>query len=235
MAAVEHKSGHRTAAHGYYKGHSVHAAPGVHEYAVELVRAALPDGGRVLEVGAGCGALALRLRDAGLDVVPTDLDPPHEWIHRLDLDRPEWTDETRGPFDMVVCVETLEHVENPRQVPRSIRSLLREGDKLVVSTPNITHPHSRLKMFLRGSPVFFGPTFYHEPGHISMLPDWMLTEHVRLAGFEQIAVTRAGSMDYAGPGLWLHRVEMAVLGLIGLRRRATAGDGVCTFVTAVAA
>ena len=120
MAGAEHKSGRRTAAHGYYQGHSVHAAPGVHEYAVELVRAALPDGGRVLEVGAGCGALALRLRDAGLDVVPTDLDPPHDWIHRLDLDAPEWTDETRGPFDMVVCVETLEHVENPRQVLRSI-------------------------------------------------------------------------------------------------------------------
>jgi hypothetical protein len=63
----------------------------------------------------------------------------------------------------------------------------------------------------------------------------MLTEHVRLAGFEQITVTRAGSMDYTGPRLWIHRVEMAVLGLIGLRRKAAAGDGVCTFVTAVAA
>src|SRR3712207_7345513 len=80
MAGVGQRSGRRTAAHGYYAGHSVHAAPGVHEYAVELVRAALPQGGRVLEVGAGCGALALRLRDAGLDVVPTDLDPPHDWI-----------------------------------------------------------------------------------------------------------------------------------------------------------
>jgi hypothetical protein len=126
-------------------------------------------------------------------------------------------------------------VENPRQALRAIRSLLRAGDKVLVSTPNITHPHSRLKMFLRGSPVFFGPNFYYDPGHISMLPDWMLTEHVRLAGFEQVSVTRAGSMDYAGPRLWIHRVEMALLGLIGLRRRATAGDGVCTFVTAVAA
>jgi SAM-dependent methyltransferase len=230
----ERTDGHRTAAVGSYKGHSMHAASGVHEYAVELVREALPDGGRILEVGAGCGALAVRLRDAGFDVVPTDLDPPHDWIHRLDLDRPEWTDETRGPFDIVVCVETLEHVENPRQVLRSIRALLREGDKLVVSTPNVTHPHSRLKMFLRGAPVFFGPGFYHDPGHISMLPDWMLTEHVRLAGFGQIAVKRAGSMDYAGLHRLVHRIELFLLALIGLRRRADAGDGVCTFVTAVA-
>jgi cyclopropane fatty-acyl-phospholipid synthase-like methyltransferase len=235
VTGVQRTDGHRTAAVGSYKGHSMHAAPGVHEYAVELARATLPDGGRILEIGAGCGALAVRMQDAGFQVVPTDLDPPHEWIHRLDLDAPEWTDDTRGPFDLVVCVETLEHVENPRQALRSIRSLLRAGDKLLVSTPNITHPHSRLKMFLRGAPVFFGPNFYHDPGHISMLPDWMLTEHVRLAGFEQVTVTRAGSMDYAGPRLWIHRLEMALLGLIGLRRKATEGDGVCTFVTAVAA
>ncbi len=224
----------RTAATGSYKGHGVHAAPGVHEYAVELARKALPRGGRVLEVGAGCGALTLRMRDAGLDVVPTDLFPPHDWIHRLDLDAPQWTDATRGPFDLVVCIETLEHVENPRQVLRSIRALLRPGDRLLVSTPNITHPHSRLKMLLRGSPVFFGPAKYYEPGHITILPDWMLTEHIRLAGFDEITVTRAGTMDYTGLRLWVHRVEMALLGLIGLRRRAASGDGVCTFVTAVA-
>ena len=164
VTGVQRTDGHRTAAVGSYKGHSMHAAPGVHEYAVELARATLPDGGRILEIGAGCGALAVRMQDAGFDVVPTDLDPPHDWIHRLDLDAPEWTDDTRGPFDLVVCVETLEHVENPRQALRAIRSLLRAGDRVLVSTPNITHPHSRLKMFLRGSPVFFGPNFYYDPG-----------------------------------------------------------------------
>lgn len=226
---------HRTDPIRSYKGHSVHAAPGVHEYAVELTRATRPEGGRILEVGAGCGALALRLREAGFDVVPTDLDPPHDWIHRLDLDHPEWTDQTRGPFDLVVCVETLEHVENPRQVLRSIRSLLRVGDRLLVSTPNITHPHSRLKMLLRGAPYIFGPSHYYQPGHITILPDWMLVEHVRLAGFDSIEVTAAGDTDYCGLRQVLHRVETAVLALVGLRQRAQRGEGVCVFLTAVAA
>lgn len=225
----------RTASARSYQGHSVHAAPGVHEYAVTLARTALPAGGRILEVGAGCGALALRLRDAGFDVVPTDLDPPHEWIFRLDLDHPEWTDDTRGPFDMVVCVETLEHVENPRQVLRSIRSVLRVGDRLLVSTPNVTHPHSRLKMFLRGAPYIFGPKHYYEPGHITILPDWMLTEHVRLAGFDHIEVRSGGSTEYHGLRRLVHRVEIAALRIIGLRHRADDGEGICSFVTAVAA
>jgi SAM-dependent methyltransferase len=235
MTQPERRTIQRTASARSYKGHSVHAAPGVHEYAVSLVRAALPEGGRILEVGSGCGALALRLRDAGFDMVPTDLDPPHEWIFRLDLDNPEWTDDTRGPFDMVVCVETLEHVENPRQVLRSIRSLLTVGDQLLVSTPNITHPHSRLKMFLRGAPYIFGPKHYYQPGHISILPDWMLTEHVRLAGFDQIEVTTGGSTEYHGLRRLVHRVEIAVLRAIGLRHRADHGEGICVFITAVAA
>jgi SAM-dependent methyltransferase len=229
------RAGNRTAAVATYRGHGVHAAPGVHEYAVELVRAGLPDGGRVLEVGAGCGALTLRLRDAGFDVVPTDLDPPHDWIARLDLDAPEWTEQTRGPFDMVVCVETLEHTENPRQVLRSIRSVLRPGDKLLVSTPNITHPHSRLKMLLRGAPYIFGPRHYHEPGHITILPDWMLTEHVRLAGFDGIEVRTGGDTFYRGLVHLAYRVEIALLALVGVRQRADSGEGICTFVSAVAA
>ncbi|HEX2075114.1 MAG TPA: methyltransferase domain-containing protein [Geodermatophilus sp.] len=234
MTGSQRQTIQRTEAVASYKGHNVHAAPGVHEYAVELVRKALPDGGRVLEVGAGCGALALRLRDAGFDVVPTDLDPPHDWIHRLDLDNPEWTDDTRGPFDMVVCVETLEHVENPRQVLRSIRSLLRAGDKLLVSTPNITHPHSRLKMFLLGSPYIFGPDHYYEPGHITILPDWMLTEHIRLAEFDRIEVRTGGDTFYRGLMRLVYRIEIALLKLFGVRQRADYGDGICTFVTAVA-
>jgi 2-polyprenyl-3-methyl-5-hydroxy-6-metoxy-1,4-benzoquinol methylase len=225
----------RTASARDYQGHSVHAAPGVHEYAVTLVQAALPGGGRLLEVGSGCGALALRLRDAGFEVVPSDLEPPHEWIHRLDLDHPQWTDETAGDFDMVVCVETLEHVENPRQVLRSIRALLRDGDRLLVSTPNVTHPHSLLKTVLRGAPVFFGPKHYYQPGHITMLPDWLLTEHVRQAGFDRIEVRYGGSMEYAGLRRLVHRVELALLRALGLRTRAADGEGVCVFLTAVAA
>jgi SAM-dependent methyltransferase len=226
--------GRRTPAVRTYRGHGIHAAPGVHEYAAAQVRALLPEGGRVLEVGSGSGALALRLRDAGIDVVPTDLDPPHEWIHRLDLDAPVLTEETRGPFDLVVCVETLEHVENPRQVLRSIRALLRPGGRLLVSTPNVTHPHSRLLTLLRGAPYIFGPRHYHSPGHITLLPDWMLTEHVRLAGFDGIRVTTAGDTLYTGAMRVAYRAEMAALWLAGIRQRATSGDGVCTFVTATA-
>ncbi|GHE07535.1 class I SAM-dependent methyltransferase [Klenkia taihuensis] len=222
----------RTTAVRTYEGHAVHAAPGVHEHAVELARRLLPDGGRVLEVGAGCGALALRLRAAGFDVVPTDLDPPHDWIHRLDLDDPEWTPATAGPFDLVVCVETLEHTENPRRVLRQVRGVLRPGDHVLVSTPHVGHPHSRLKFLLRGAPYLFGPRHYYAPGHISVVPDWMLAEHLRQAGFDQVELGYAGSTDYAGPRQLAHRAETLLLSALGLRQPPGPGEGVCTFATA---
>jgi hypothetical protein len=112
--------------------------------------------------------------------------------------------------------------------------MLRPGDKLLVSTPNVAHPHSRLKMLLRGAPYLFGPRHYYQPGHISILPHWMLTEHVRLAGFDQIVVTRGGDTEYHGLRQLVHRIETALLAAIGLRARADQGEGICVFVTAVA-
>jgi hypothetical protein len=42
-------------------------------------------------------------------------------------------------------------------------------------------------------------------------------------------------MDYRGLRRLVHRVELALLSAIGLRLRAQRGEGVCSFVTAVAA
>jgi hypothetical protein len=68
-----------------------------------------------------------------------------------------------------------------------------------------------------------------------MLPDWMLTEHVRQAGFDRIEVRRGGAMEYSGVRRLVHRAELAVLRVLGLRQRADDGEGICVFVTAVAA
>jgi hypothetical protein len=63
----------------------------------------------------------------------------------------------------------------------------------------------------------------------------MLTEHVRQAGFDRIEVRTAGEMDYTGLRRLVHRVELTLLRVIGLRARPDAGAGICPFVTAVAA
>jgi hypothetical protein len=63
----------------------------------------------------------------------------------------------------------------------------------------------------------------------------MLTEHVRLAGFDGNRVTTAGDTDSRGLRRLAHRVETALLTVIGLRHKADRGEGTGNFVTATAA
>ncbi|MEO9079520.1 MAG: hypothetical protein ABI268_09420, partial [Rhodanobacter sp.] len=51
-----------------YKGLSIYAAPGLHEAAADMLRNAVSADVRVLELGAGSGAMSLRLADMGFDV-----------------------------------------------------------------------------------------------------------------------------------------------------------------------
>jgi len=218
-----------------YKGLSIHAAPGVHEHAADLLGRYVQPGSKLLEVGAGSGALASRLTDAGFDVVATDLEPNQSWIHPLDLDRPHDSQAAAGTFAAVVCVETIEHLENPRAALRSMRTKLDRGGFLLLSTPNVDHPHSRLRMLLTGEPMLFGRDLYYSTGHITPLPEWLLVEHLKASGFAVSVVESAGDIGFGSKlRRAAHQVEMAFLRIVGARNHATRGDGLCLFVVASA-
>lgn len=116
--------------------------------------------GRLLDVPAGEGALAKRLIELGFDVSCSDLYPQ---IFKLDgvENRPGNLDATlpydNKTFDHIVCVEGLEHIENPANAIREFSRLLRPGGKLVVSVPNILNIEERLKW------LFFGYTSHFKP------------------------------------------------------------------------
>jgi len=170
---------HRADTGRSFEGIAIHAAQGVHEYAASLVGAGLPTGARLLDAGAGSGALSARLARLGYDVVAADLDassfgggvPIVEWdVAATSL--PSGIDP--GTFDGVCAIETLEHVADPSRALRNLFALLRPGGLLVVSTPNVTHPRSRIKFLLRGAPAYFGRQEFWMSGHRTILPDWLL-------------------------------------------------------------
>lgn len=194
-----HRGGHGRS----YGDLPIHAAEGVHEYAHALLALAVPNGSSVLDVGAGSGALSQRLADAGYAITATDFDlrdyraAPRgvEW----DLVNPDIPREiTQGTYDAICAIEVLEHVENPLQALRNLRTLLRPGAVLVVSTPHLGHPKSRIKFLLRGAPSYFGSSEYHDMGHRTLLPDWMLLRHLQSAGFVDAAVSYAGAFSLSG-------------------------------------
>lgn len=114
----------------------------------------------LLDVPAGEGALASRLVALGFDVRCCDLHPeifrlPEVEIKRGDMSAAlPYADRS---FDYVVCVEGLEHIENPHQAVREFSRLIRPGGHLVISIPNILNIEERLKW------LFYGYTSHFKP------------------------------------------------------------------------
>lgn len=104
-------------------------------------------GARVLDVGCGGGLLCEALTRAGAHVTGIDLAPGMIDVARLHAAE-QGLDVTyevvaadavarRGtPYDIVTCMEMLEHVPDPAQMTATLAQLVRPGGALFVSTIN---------------------------------------------------------------------------------------------------
>ena len=127
----------------------------------------------LLDVGCGTGNLRQRVqaiceRYIGSDAIrhegfPADADFV---LTNLDSGRVALPD---GSCDVVACVETIEHVENPRALMRELVRLTAPGGWLVVTTPNQLSLLSKLTLLSKNEFVHFQerPGLY--PAHISAL------------------------------------------------------------------
>lgn len=107
-------------------------------------------GARVLDVGCGGGLLSEALAREGAEVTGIDLAPDLIRIaklHRLEsgvavdyrLSAAEaLAEEMPGTFDVITCMEMLEHVPDPPAVIAACAALLKPGGRLFVSTLNRT-------------------------------------------------------------------------------------------------
>jgi SAM-dependent methyltransferase len=163
---------------------------------VAYVRTALPPApARVLEIGAGSGELAARLRAAGYDVVAIDpaggegiLAVP---LHELDV--PD------GSFDAAVAVVSLHHVEPlPASVDR-LAALLPAGAPLVVDEFDIDRYDETAARWWLGHAD-------HEHDPAALVAD--LREH--LHGLSTLRAELARWFDLGEPvrGAYLYRWEI---------------------------
>lgn len=113
-------------------------------------------GRRILDAAAGACFVAVCLHKAGREVVLNDLRPLAEslqpWglngvleVHQRDIFTLGAAEV--GVFDIIVCTELIEHVAHPVELLRHLRSLLRPGGHLILTTPNGLFLGSRLPTF----------------------------------------------------------------------------------------
>ncbi|MCC8364253.1 class I SAM-dependent methyltransferase [Lysobacter sp. A6] len=172
-----------------YRDLPIFAAPGLHELAAERLATVLaPAGARVLELGAGAGAMSLRLKDRGYAVTASDLNErsfvPTREIPFVALDLNEaFAQRLQRRFDAIVALELVEHLENPCHFFRQCREALENKGFLLVSTPNLANPVSQAMFATRGHFQWFNDNDYHEQGHIMPLSPGVLRRCWTEAGF----------------------------------------------------
>jgi 2-polyprenyl-6-hydroxyphenyl methylase/3-demethylubiquinone-9 3-methyltransferase len=103
-------------------------------------------GRRAADVGCGAGLLAEPLARLGADVTGVDAAPEniaaarlHAQGQGLEIDyRVGGVETLAGPYDLVTCLEVLEHVADPRPFVAGLGRIVAEGGLLILSTPNRT-------------------------------------------------------------------------------------------------
>lgn len=109
--------------------------------------------GFLLDVPAGTGALASRLKKLGFSVSCCDINPSLFSVHDIEIRRGDLNQALpypSGSFDFITCLEGLEHLENPFNAIREFYRILKPGGKVFLSLPNYLNIERRLKFLITG-------------------------------------------------------------------------------------
>ena len=193
----------------YYKGLLIRADYGLHEQIASIVNEKLPNGGRILDLGCGQGALSLRLHDMGYQVHAVDIDPsdfkctevPFE---QLDFNNKgavtSFIERHRDSFDLVIGIEVIEHIENGWEYVRMLRTLAKTGGFILISTPNVTNWLSRFVFLFTGKFHQFREEDLSY-GHISPITAYHLGLILRSEKLDEIDIRPGGLL----PPFWIDR------------------------------
>jgi 2-polyprenyl-6-hydroxyphenyl methylase / 3-demethylubiquinone-9 3-methyltransferase len=126
-------------------------------------------GRTALDVGCGAGLLAEPLARLGAEVTGLDASPEliaaareHAAAGGLTIDyRAGELSALEGQFDLVTCLEVIEHVADPAAFVAALAERLAPGGLLILSTPNAT-AWSRLLMITLGEGLGRVPRGTHE-------------------------------------------------------------------------
>lgn len=206
----------------YYKGILQKTDTGLHEQLANYIHATFEKRRlRILDWGCGEGALSEKLSDEGHDVLAVDIDPT-AWkgkqanFVQLDFNNPaaveSFVSQHAGQFDLVLCVEVIEHIESPWVLLRQAR---RFGCDLIVTTPNISSWWGRFWFFLTGDLWGFTQDGWVDPGHINAIGVNEMSNMLNDVGFKIVQVFPGGRL----PVIWLYNLKRTLISLVMLGLR----------------
>ena len=115
---------------------------------------------QVLEVGCGAGATLQWLqksgrcrRTVGVELFPVAAERARGRIDELLVGNAEVllpAQFTSASFDLVLCLDVLEHMVDPWAFVNRVQALMKPGAVLIASIPNVRHARVVLPLLLRG-------------------------------------------------------------------------------------
>lgn len=161
-----------------------------------------PKKGKILDIGCATGIFLELARNDGWDVMGVE---PSKWasdIARREYKLPVYygtLEEAKIPdksFDVVVCLDVIEHVSSPRRMVAGIKRVLKPNGLLCIVTPDVKSIVARI----------LGEKWWHiRPDHIFLFSRETLSYLLLSEGFEIEVVSRYGwrfSYDY-----WTSRLK----------------------------
>lgn len=153
------------------------------------------EGKRVLDLGCGGGLISEGLTQLSAKVTGVDIEPRlievakiHAEQQHLEIEYHAMNiEDFKGkPFDSIVCMEMLEHVENPGHIISQCHRLLKKDGLLFLSTIHRTFK-AYLELILMGEVVLgLLPRDTHDYAHFIRPSE--LAKHLRQNGFRVIDI-----------------------------------------------
>lgn len=162
------------------------AAPGVAETVIlklDQIRKDREGQLRLLNLGGGVGQLSDIFSNIGFDVTNTDIaiENPDEKNINVNFNNTTELPFSEESFDVIVCQEVIEHVENPWNIFRMVKRCLKKDGKFFLTTPNILSYRSKTLLKKSGYFKWFEPKDHSY--HVNPIPWWEILLIAEKTGF----------------------------------------------------
>lgn len=165
----------------------------VYQMVAKAIAQQHPGGGVLVDVGCGAGNLWSYVKDKcdryiGIDTLQYDGFPETAEFLPLNLET-GYISLPDASADVVCAIETIEHLENPRQLVRELVRLVKPGGWAIVTTPNQLSLLSKLTLVSKNQFNAFqeSPGLY--PAHITALLEIDLIRIFQECGLTQVDTT----------------------------------------------
>jgi glycosyltransferase involved in cell wall biosynthesis/2-polyprenyl-3-methyl-5-hydroxy-6-metoxy-1,4-benzoquinol methylase len=153
-----------------------------HSWALDAV----PDGARVLDLGAGPGGLAYELARKGCPTAVIDIEPPTQLTPGVVTHVADLNEQLVVPirdYDFYLMLDVIEHLKDPEAFLDGLRARLDDAPRtLIITTPNIAFIVPRL-MLLFGQ-FNYGQTGILDRTHTRLFTFRTLRRLLRDSGFQ---------------------------------------------------